>query len=72
MKREPTVRPKKQKRAKNKETKPRNYTPNKNIWLNSKYIKTKCNSKLEAKFFRHFQVFHLVGSQVYKLELLKQ
>ena len=32
-----------QKQVYNKETKPRNYTSNKNIWLNSKYIKTKHN-----------------------------
>ena len=60
-----------QKRAHNKETKPRSYVPSEKFWLNSKYIKTKCNQKLEAKFFVPFQVLHLVSSQAYKLELPK-
>ena len=61
-----------QKQAYDKGTKPRSYTPGEKIWLNSKYIKTKCNQKLEAKFFRSFRVLHPVGSQAYKLELPKQ
>ena len=61
-----------QKRAHNKRTKPRNYHLNKKVWLNSKYIKTKCNWKLKAKFFGSFRVLHLVSSQAYKLKLLKQ
>ena len=61
-----------QKRAHNKGTKPRSYAPGKKVWLNSKYIKTKRNRKLEAKFFRSFRVLHLVGSQAYKLELPKR
>ena len=40
-----------QKRAHNKGTKPRNYAPSDKFWLNSKYIKTKKNRKLKAKFF---------------------
>ena len=40
--------------------------------MNSKYIKTKCNQKLEAKFFGPFRVLYPVGSQAYKLELLKR
>ena len=40
--------------------------------MNSKYIKTKCNRKLEAKFFRPFRVLHPVGSQAYKLKLPKR
>ena len=43
-----------QKRAHNKGVKPRSYAPGKKVWLNSKYIKTKCNRKLEAKFFGPF------------------
>ncbi len=47
-------------------------TPSKKVWLNSKYIKTKWNRKLEAKFFRLFRVLHLVRKQAYKLELPKK
>ena len=43
-----------QKRAYDKRTKPRSYVSGKKVWLNSKYIKTKYNRKLEAKFFRLF------------------
>ena len=60
-----------QKQSHNIETKPRSYAPSKKIWLNSKYIKTKRNWKLEAKFFGFFRVLHLVGNQAYKLELPK-
>ena len=61
-----------QKQAHDKGTKPKSYAFSEKVWLNSKYIKTKCNRKLEVKFFRTFQVLHLVGSQAYKLKLLKQ
>ena len=61
-----------QKRAYDKETKPRSYAPGEKVWLNNKYIKTKRNQKLEAKFFRSFRVLHLVSSQAYKLELPKR
>ena len=58
-----------QKRAYNKEIKPRSYASSNKVWLNSKYIKTKRNQKLEAKFFESFQVLCLVGKQAYNLEL---
>ena len=61
-----------QKWAHNKGVKPQSYNSSKKVWLNSKYIKTKRNQKLEAKFFRLFQVLHLFGKQVYKLELSKK
>ncbi len=40
--------------------------------MNSKYIKTKRNRKLEAKFFEPFRVLHPVRKQAYKLELPKK
>ncbi len=55
-----------------KHAKPRSYTPVDKVWLNSKYIKTKRNRKLEAKFFGPFRVLHPIGKQVYKLELPKK
>ena len=58
-----------QNRAHDKGVKPRSYASSEKVWLNSKYIKTKRNWKLEAKFFGPFRVFHLVGKQAYKLEL---
>ncbi len=61
-----------QKRYHNKHTKPRSYAPSEKVWLNSKYIKTKRNRKLEAKFFGLFIVLHPVRKQAYKLELPKR
>ena len=43
-----------QKRAYDKGVKPQSYAPGEKVWLNSKYIKTKQNQKLEAKFFWSF------------------
>ena len=58
-----------QKRAHDKRVKNQSYALRKKVWLNSKYIKTKQNKKLENKFFGPFQVLHAVEKQVYKLEL---
>ena len=61
-----------QKRAHNKGFKLCNYAPGEKVWLNSKFIKTKRNRKLEAKFFGPFRVLHPVKKQTYKLELSKK
>ena len=53
--------PELQKRAKDKGMKPKSYAPGHKVWLKNKYMKTKQNQKLEAKFFRPFRVLHLVG-----------
>ena len=58
-----------QKRAYDKGAKPRSYSSGEKVWLNSKYIKTQRNRKLEAKFFGPFRVLHPVKKQAYKLEL---
>ena len=61
-----------QQQAHDKGVKPQSYTLSKKVWWNSKYIKTKRNRMLEAKFFGPFRVVYLVGKQPYKLELLKK
>ena len=43
-----------QKQADDKGVKSRSYISGEKIWLNSKFIKTKWNRKLEAKFFGPF------------------
>lgn len=59
-----------QKQYYNKDIKLKCYTPSKNIWFNSRFIKTKNrNRKLEAKFFNLFRLLYSVGKQAYKLEL---
>ena len=49
-----------QKRGHNKGVKPWSYASSNKVWLNSKYIKTKHNRKLETKFFGPFRVLHPV------------
>ena len=61
-----------QKWAHNKGVKLGSYALSEKVCLNSKYIKTKQNQKLEAKFFGLFQVLYFVRKQTYKLELLKK
>ena len=58
-----------QNRAHDKGVKPRSYALGDKVWLNSKYIKTKRNHKLEAKFFRLFRVLYPIRKQAYKLEV---
>ena len=61
-----------QKQAYNKGVRPWSYALGEKVWLNSKYIKTKRNRKLEAKFFGPFRVLYPVGKQAYKLEFPKK
>ena len=60
-----------QKQAHDKGVRTRSYAPGEKVWLNSKFIKTKRNCKLEAKFFGLFRVLHPIEKQAYKLELPK-
>ena len=60
-----------QKWAHNKGVKPRSYVFDEKIWLNTKYIWTKPNQKLEAKFFRLFQMLHPIRKQAYKIKFSK-
>ena len=61
-----------QKQANDKSIKLRSYASGDKVWLNSKYIRTKQNQKLEAKFFSLFRVLYPVGKLVYKLKLPKK
>ena len=61
-----------QKQGHNKEVKPQSYAPGEKVWLSSKYLKTKWNYKLGAKFLGFFRVLHPVSKQAYKLKLPKK
>ena len=61
-----------QKRGHDKGVKPQSYAPGDKVWLSSKYLKTKRNCKLEAKFLGPFRVLYLVGKQAKKLKLPKK
>ena len=61
-----------QKRGHNKGVKPQSYAMGEKVWLSSKYLKTKRNCKLEAKFFGRFRVLYPIGKQAYKLKLPKK
>ena len=61
-----------QKQAHDKGVKSKSYALGDKVLLNSKYIKTKHNRNLEAKFFGLFQVLYPIGKQAYKLELPKK
>ena len=61
-----------QKQAHKKGTKLRSYVPGDKVWLNSKYIRTQWNQKLEAKFFSFFWVVYPISKQAYKLKLPKK
>ncbi len=61
-----------QKQYHDKHAKPRTYVPGNKVWLNNKYIKTKRNWKLKAKFFGLFWVLHPISKQAYKIKLLKK
>ena len=61
-----------QKWAHDKGVKPWSYASSEKVLLNSKYIKTRHNRKLEAKFFGLFQVLYPIQKQAYKLELPKK
>ena len=61
-----------QKRGHDKGVKPQSYASHEKVWLSSKYLKTKQNCKLEAKFLSLFWVLHPVSKQAYKLKLSKK
>ena len=60
------------KRGYNKVVKLWSYAPGEKVWLSNKYLKTKFNRKLEAKFLGFFWVLYPVSKQTYKLELPKK
>lgn len=61
-----------QKQYPDKYKKPKSYVPGENVQFNNKYIKTKWNRKLEAKFHGSFWVLHPLDNQADKIELSKK
>lgn len=57
-----------EKRYHDKHAKLKSYSLDEKVWLNHKYIKTKCHQK----FFGLFKILHPVKKQIYKLKLLKR
>ncbi len=53
----------------NRHRKSRDYKVGDRVWLNTKYIRTKRNRKLEFKHFGPFLITDVIGSQSYRLEL---
>ena len=60
-----------QKQSHNKGVRPQSDAPSMMVRMNSKYIKTKRNRKLEIKFFEPFRMLYPVGKHAYKLEPTK-
>ena len=58
-----------QKRHHDENVKLKSYAPSDKVCLNSKYIKTKRNRKLEAKFFGPFRVLYPISKLAYKIEI---
>ena len=52
-----------------KHRKSRDYKVDDSVWLNTKYIRTKRNRKLEFKDFGPFLITEVVDSQSYRLKL---
>ena len=61
-----------QKQADNQSVKFWSYVFGDKVWLNSKYMKTKHNLRLKAKFFGLFQMLHPIGEQAYKLQIAQK
>lgn len=53
----------------NRHRKSREYSVGDYVWLNTKYIRTKRNRKLEFKNFGPFLITHVIGKQSYRLKL---
>lgn len=58
-----------QKRAQNQGLLSWSYATGEKTWLNSNFIKTKQNRKIEKMFFGQLRILYVVKKQAYKLEL---